>query len=179
MPKPSFIWTTFQPCTSYTYISRIWSKAKEHMGQLILKGRMKQCSWKARLFSDRHIIRTARCFKRHRRKEFWKRSKTGRWVSGGKHLSSSASYTPAFCNALLDCYAANVELVELHGPLCLGNTMGIEFVGTLLKMGFSLDVHRSIQPRPHRKRWAVGIIGASSTLPCSRVSHILDILRPS
>ena len=91
-------------------------------------------------------------------------------------MSSSASHTPDFCNALLDCYAANVELVELHGPACLGNTMGLEFAVSLPKLGFSFDIPRSLQPRQIQPRWAAGRILANG-LPRSRVSLMLDILR--
>lgn len=174
MPKPSFIWTTFHACTSYTYLSRIWSRQRERANKHKLRRQIRQCSWRARFLSTRHLIRTALRFKRPRSGNFWKRSKNGKWVYGGKDLSSSASYTSEFCNALLDCHEANVELVELHGLACMDNRMGMEFERSLSGMGYSFDIPRSLQPRPRRPRWAAGAIKA---LPRSNVSHMLQMLR--
>ena len=176
MPKPSYIWTTFHACTSYTYLSRTWSKVREKQDKQKLRRQIKQCSWQARFLSNRHLIRTALHFKRRRSGDFWRTSKNGKWVSGGKHLSSSASYTSEFCNALLNCYEANVELVELHGLACLNNMMGLEFERSLSAMGCSFDIPRSLQPGPPRPRWAAGIIVADR-LPRSNVSLMLHILR--
>ena len=176
MPKPSFIWTTFHACTSYTYLSRTWSRQIEEANKQKLRRQIRQCSWQVRFLSTRHLIRTALRFKRRRSGEFWKRSKNGKWVSGGKDLSSSASYTSEFCNALLDCYEANVELVELHGLACMDNRMGIEFERSLSWMGYSFDIPRSLQPGPRRPRWAAGAIKADR-LPRSNVSFMLQMLR--
>ena len=176
MPKPSYIWTTFHACTSYTYLCRTWSKVREERDKQKLRRQIEQCSWQARFLSNRHLIRTALRFKRRRSGDFWRTSKNGKWVSGGKHLSSSASYTSEFCNALLNCYEANVELVELHGLACLNNRMGLEFERSLSAMGCSFDIPRSLQPGPPRPRWAAGIIVADR-LPRSNVSLMLQILR--
>ena len=134
-----------------------------------MRRQIRQCSW-------RQLIRTALRFNRRRSGDFWNRSKNKKWVYGGKDLSSSASYTSEFCNALLDCYEANVELVELHGLACMDNRMGMEFERSLSSMGYSFVIPRSLQPGPRRPRWAAGAIKADR-LPRSNVSFMLQMLR--
>ena len=192
MPKPSYIWTTFKAKLAQTFISRCWSRKQEKLKKEKQMKKLRRCAWKRRLLSNCKLTRTARRFHKAREvaKEYIKVSFHGKWVSGGKDLSTSGSYTPAFCKALLECYESNLEVVDRQGPAALGNTMGTKITVSLQKMGYTIDwngvIPRPMQPDAEasqiqiskRPRWASGTLSARA-LPQSSARRILQILRNS
>lgn len=180
MPKPSCIWSTFKRKLAQHFICKVWSKAREKAARKNVLRSMKRNKQKTRLLSDSQLCRTARRFWKAwtNNKLYWRTAPHSNWVSGGKDLRSSGSYTPSFCNALLDCYASNVRLVDQEGPAAVGNSMGLKLAISLRSLGFSLRSAEPLQPQSpgHRPRWAAGKL-ISNGLPRSRARRMLVVLR--